>query len=235
MKQHSVWWVLPCLLVIVVPLRAVDSEAKEARMEALRELNDFIGEWKGSGEPEKAKPAANELWSETLTWGWRFKADDAWLNLQIKNGKLYKGGDLRYLIDKKVYQLELVDKKDNKQVFQGELKDGFLTLLREDPKSKETQRVVMNTAADGVRFVYNVAHKPASRTTFQKDFKVAGNKEGESLGAKEKKIECVVSGGLGTIPVSFKGETFYVCCSGCKDAFNENPEKFVKEFKAKKK
>jgi hypothetical protein len=52
--------------------------------------------------------------------------------------------------------------------------------------------------------------------------------------AKEKKTECVVSGGLGTMPVSYKGETFYVCCSGCKDAFVENPEKFIKEFKAKK-
>jgi hypothetical protein len=224
-----------CLLFVVAPSRAADDEAKEARMEALRELNDFIGEWKGSGEPEKAKPASSELWSESLTWTWRFKSDDAWLNLQIKNGKLFKSGDLRYLVDKKVYQLELVDKKDNKEVFQGELKDGFLTLLREDPKTKETQRVVMNTAGDGVRFIYNVAHKPANRTTYSKDFKVASNKEGESLGAKAKKNECVVSGGLGTIPVSFKGEMFYVCCSGCKDAFNENPEKYVKEFKAKKK
>ncbi|MFM7112038.1 MAG: YHS domain-containing protein, partial [Planctomycetota bacterium] len=43
-----------------------------------------------------------------------------------------------------------------------------------------------------------------------------------------------VSGGAGTSTVSFKGETFYVCCSGCRDAFNENPEKYVKEFKAKK-
>ena len=34
--------------------------------------------------------------------------------------------------------------------------------------------------------------------------------------------------------VTYKGETFYVCCSGCRDAFNENPEKFIKEYEAKK-
>jgi len=28
--------------------------------------------------------------------------------------------------------------------------------------------------------------------------------------------------------------TYYVCCSGCRDAFNENPEKYIKEFNAKK-
>ena len=33
--------------------------------------------------------------------------------------------------------------------------------------------------------------------------------------------------------VSYKGETFWVCCSGCADAFKENPEKYIAEFKAK--
>src|SRR5438128_2185345 len=49
-----------------------------------------------------------------------------------------------------------------------------------------------------------------------------------------KENECRVSGGLGTIPVSFNGVTYFVCCNGCKDAFNENPEKYVKEFLKKK-
>jgi YHS domain-containing protein len=34
--------------------------------------------------------------------------------------------------------------------------------------------------------------------------------------------------------VSHKGETYWVCCSGCRDAFNENPEKYIKEFQEKK-
>ena len=29
----------------------------------------------------------------------------------------------------------------------------------------------------------------------------------------------------------YKGKTYYVCCSGCRDAFNENPEKFLKALK----
>ena len=35
--------------------------------------------------------------------------------------------------------------------------------------------------------------------------------------------------------VSFGGKTYYVCCTGCRDAFNEDPEKFVKAFEKKKK
>jgi hypothetical protein len=60
-------------------------------------------------------------------------------------------------------------------------------------------------------------------------------REGESFGAREKRVECVVSGGLGTIAVMYKGVTYYVCCSGCRDAFNEDPEKYIKEYEAKKK
>ena len=58
--------------------------------------------------------------------------------------------------------------------------------------------------------------------------------EGESLAAKEKKLECVVSGGLGKIRIDFKGTTYYVCCTGCRDAFLENPEKYIKEYEARK-
>ncbi|HEY1859002.1 MAG TPA: hypothetical protein VGG61_01530 [Gemmataceae bacterium] len=222
-------------IAFALPMRAADKPTENAAKEALKELNDYIGEWKGNGAPEKAKPTAKESWTETVNWSWRFKGDDAWITLDIKDGKFLKTGELRYLPEKKRYQLKAVDKSDNKLVFEGDLKDGYLTLDREDEKTKETQRLTMNLAAEGVRFIYRYSHKPEGKTLFVKDYQVACTKEGESLGASAKKNECVVSGGLGTIAVSFKGETFYVCCTGCRDAFNENPEKYVAEFKAKKK
>jgi hypothetical protein len=92
----------------------------------------------------------------------------------------------------------------------------------------------MNVAGDGVIFNLYYARKAGGTTLWKKEYKVRATKEGESLAARQKKVECVVSGGAGTIPVSYKGETFYVCCSGCRDAFNENPEKYIAEFKAKK-
>jgi hypothetical protein len=211
---------------------------KEKVKEALAALQDFIGDWKANGGPDKVKPAANDpIWTENLKWTWRFKGDDVWLNFDVKDGKLFKSGEVRYLLDKKQYQLTAVDKDDKKLVFDGtyDSDKGILTLQRTDPDTKETQRVQMNTAAEGVRLIYRVAHKKEGTTIYVPDYLVQATKEGQSLGAKEKKVECVVSGGLGTIPVSYKGETFYVCCSGCKDAFNENPEKFIAEFKAKKK
>ena len=212
-----------------------DDEDDSSPKGALQALNDFIGEWKGNGAPEKRRIERGESWDETVSWSWKFKGDDAWLTMAVKNGRYLKSGELRYLPDKKRYQLTAVDAKDQKLVFTGLNKDGYLTLERVDPDTRETQRLTMNSAGDGVRFIYRYAHKPDGRTLFSKDYLVACTKAGESLAAKEKKVECPVSGGLGTIAVSYNGKTYYVCCSGCRYAFNENPEKYVKEFEAKKK
>jgi hypothetical protein len=229
------WLSLALFLVSVVPAADKDDKEEPASAKAaLQALNDFIGEWKGSGGPPRATPASKDIWTETLNWSWRFKGDDVWLLLDIKDGKYYKGGELRYLPDKKVYELTLTDKAGKKQAFAGELKDDVLTLEHVDADKKETQQIKMNTAAEGIRLIYRFAHKPEGKTLYVTDYQVAANKAGESLGKTEKKNECVVSGGLGTIPVSYKGVTYYVCCSGCKDAFMENPEKYIKEFEAKK-
>jgi YHS domain-containing protein len=202
---------------LVLAVSAGCLRAEDETKEALRALQDFIGGWKGNGGPFKAKPAPAELWSETIEWGWRFK-----------------GGELRYLPAKKIYQLTLTDAKGGKRTFDGDFKDNYLRLERTDPDTKEVQKVTMNNAAEGVRFIYTFERKPEGRTLFIKDYQVSATKIGESLGKTEKKNECVVSGGTGTMAITYKGETFYLCCSGCRDEFNSNPEKYVKEFKAKK-
>ncbi len=224
------WFACALFLSVTLPAPAADQTSPK---EALKAFNEFIGTWDGAGDAQRPR---KEAWSETVSWGWRFKGDDAWLTMQVQDGKFLRSGELRYLPQKKHYQLTALDRSNKKRVFEGALsRDGILTLERLDPVTKETQRLMMNVAGDGARFIYRYSHKPEGRSLFTKDFQVSCSKEGESLAAKAKKVECIVSGGLGTIPVSYKGVTYYVCCTGCRDAFNENPEKYIKEYEAKKK
>jgi hypothetical protein len=202
---------------------------------ALEALNEFVGEWNGSGAPDKPRADPKDAWRETGQWSWRFKGDQPALVLTIEGGKLMKGGELRYDPGAKRYQFTKIDADGAKRIYEGELKNGYLTLDHVDKKAGETKRLTMNSAADGLRFIYKLAHKPDGRTLFVRDSQVAFTKKGETFAAGEKKPECVVTGGLGTSTVAYKGVTYYLCCSGCRDAFNENPEKFIKEFEARKK
>lgn len=213
---------------------AADRGDSDDPREALKALHEFIGEWNGIGGPDKPRPdPRDKTWKEKINWGWRFKGDKAWLTFEVKDGKHLKGGEVRFLPDKKKYQLTTIDLAGKKAEFEGDFKNDTLTVERTDPETKEKHRIILLTNNEGARLIMRVGRMRPGSTLLIKDYMVAATKEGESLAAKEKKTICVVSGGLGTTPVSFKGETFYVCCSGCADAFRENPEKYVNEFKAK--
>jgi hypothetical protein len=226
---------LALLAMLTLSSAAAPTADQKKAKEKLQELQDFVGKWNGDGAPIKPRPASNELWKETINVGWRFKGDDAWMLVEFKDGKYFKTAELRYLPAKDKYELTVTDKADKKLVFEGHVKNEVLTFERVDPDSKETQQIVMNTAAEAVRLIYRYNTKATGSTLVKKVWEVAAGRDGQSLAAREKKTLCVVSGGLGTIAISYKGETFYVCCSGCAEAFKDNPEKYIAEFKAKMK
>jgi hypothetical protein len=214
--------------VLVTPAFAADDD--DSPKAALQALQEYIGQWNATGGPDKSSKPEN--WKEVVNWSWRFskKGDDTWLAVEFKDGKYFSGGELRFVPEKKKYVLTLApaDKKaKDKLAFEGELKKGFLTLDRADPESGDVQRLTLNTAGDGTRFIYKYAILTKGKGVPRQIYQVVANKEGESLASSGKKNECIVTGGLGTMAVSYGGKTYYVCCSGCRDAFNENPEKFV--------
>lgn len=230
--------ILGLTLCVVAPLAprvaAADNDRTKAK-EALQALNDYVGSYKGNGSPEKPRPDPNETWAERVNWSWRFKGEDCWLQMEVEKGKYFKRADLRYLPAKELYQLTAVATDGQTLIYEGKLKDEILVLDRVEPGTKETQRLRMNMAGDGARFIYRLERKRPGRTIFAKEYKVECSKEGESLSGGGKKNECIVTGGVGTIAISYKGTTYYVCCSGCRDAFQEDPEKYVREYNLRKK
>ncbi|MFQ3651715.1 MAG: YHS domain-containing protein [Gemmataceae bacterium] len=202
---------------------------------ALQELQSFVGSWKGSGSTKLVPGPKDKFWEEKISWGWKFKGDDCWMTVTFAGGKFLEKAELRYLADKKNYQLTGTTPEGKKLSFEGKLEDDKLVLERTDPATKDIQRIRINTAAEGIRLIYIVERKTKGSSLWRPEFASQQTKEGESLARTEKGPECVVSGGRGTSTVSYMGETFYICCSGCADAFRENPKKYVDEFKAKKK
>lgn len=218
-------------LISVTTTMAGESAARKA----FKPFNHLVGTWKATGTPEGTREEKQRgFWTESLTWAWAFKGDDAWLTVGFDKGKYFRKGELRYIADKRLYQLTLSTPDGDRLIFTGKLEDDRLTLTRDDEDAKETQQLVV-TLLHANRFLYRYEVRPQGKTSFAKRYQVGATKEGEAFAAADGKPECIVSGGLGTIKVTYKGQTYYVCCTGCRDEFNARPEKYIKEYEERKK
>jgi YHS domain-containing protein len=214
---------------------AADSTERKSPKDALKAFNDLVGKWRGTGEPEGTRAEKLQgFWSESIAWEWQFKGNDVWLKLAIDKSKHLSTGELRYVPDKDVFRLTVVSPEKETRTFEGPLVGKRLTLEREDPKTKDMQRLVFSFLHSN-RYLYRYEVKRAERLTFAKIYQVGATKEGIPFaGPGDTSPECIVSGGKGTIAVTHKGKTYYVCCTGCRDEFKDKPEKYIKEFEEKK-
>lgn len=202
--------------------------------EGLQQLGVLIGSWRGTGEPLQGTTEERRqgFWIENIDWQWNFQNDDVCLTATIARGKHYSAAQMRYVPEDDLYRLTLktVDKKN--AVFEGRLSKNSLTLERTDEGM--TERLTFSLL-HGNRHLYSFDVKQKDKTFYKKVYRVGATREGVDFATGDGKPECIVSGGLGTSPVTYKGKTYYVCCSGCRDAFNDDPEKYIEEYEASKK
>lgn len=229
----SRWPAAVALSVGLFLAAAVAAGPQDAAKKGLQQVGEFVGEWKGAGTVAGKKA----VWKETLAWGWSFKGGEPRLTLAVEDGKFFKTGALAYVPDKKLYRLTATDPAGAERVYEGKLARGRLVLDSKDAATGDVSRLTLYTVGDGARMLLVGETQSKGKGLFAKAFDVAANKVGESFaGGGGKKAECVVTGGLGTMPVSYMGKTYYVCCSGCRDEFNADPKKYVDEYeKARKK
>ena len=231
---------MPFLGLLAFPLITADPEPASVK-DALKPFNVLVGTWKGTGTPDgpPAGGQGKDFWTETITWGWQFKGADCWLVATFENGRHLATGELRYLPGQRTYQFTAVAPDKTTRTLTGTLSAGrtretILTVERTDDAAKRTERLVF-TLLHSNRHLYRFETRPAAGGAFARQFQVGATKEGEPFATANAGPECVVSGGRGTMPVTHKGVTYYVCCSGCRDAFREDPEKYIREAAAKKK
>jgi hypothetical protein len=216
--------------LVVAAIPAAEDAPKRTPKEALQAFNDLVGAWHGNGEPNGSREEKQKgFWQENIAWQWQFKGDDCWLAATIEKGKYFTAAELRYLPDNGHYRLTLHTTAKDELVLEGELKDKRFTASRTDEKTKETQQVVVSLLHRN-RYLYRYEVKPAEKTVFAVQYQVGATKEGAAFATVDEGPECVVSGGLGTFTTTYKGKTYYFCCTGCRDAFKETPDKYIKEF-----
>jgi hypothetical protein len=226
------------LLLLSAVSTAALAEGEQARRtpkKALQAFNDLIGSWRATNVPtgNRAEDQKN-FHQEKVSWEWRFKGNDVCLSATFEKSKQFTTAELRYLPEKNAYELKATTPAKETLTFEGPLENRRLTLERHDEAKKEDQRLVLSLLHFN-RHLYRYETKPADRPAFAVVWNMGGTKEGVAFATTDDGPECVVSGGLGTIPVSYQGKTYYVCCTGCRDAFKDEPEKYIKEYEARQK
>jgi YHS domain-containing protein len=154
--------------------------------------------------------------------------------IDFQKSKYFTAGELRYVPDKDHFTMTLTTVQKEQVTFVGNLdtQDEKKVLTLDRQSEKEAQRLVF-TFLHSNRFLYRYETKAEGRPLYAKKWTVGVTKDGESFAVGSGKPECIVSGGTATTPVSYMGKTYYVCCSGCRDEFNANAAKYVKEYEEK--
>ena len=96
-------------------------------------------------------------------------------------------------------------------------------------------RRVSITPLHDTRLLVRLEAEDPERHTFSRLGEVGYTREGVAFAAGESYPLCVVTEGRGTIQVSYKGKTYWVCCSGCRDLFKDQPERVLAEAAAREK
>jgi hypothetical protein len=214
-------------------------KASATSKERLKKLQPLVGAWRGVGQPLRGSP--KDSWLESADWGWNF-ADEQGPSLvaQLSTGRYFT--QLRLTTGKQAgtYVLTANPVAGGEAVrYAGQLDEqGQLILNVEQPRddlpADFPRRISLRFVAGGDRLLVLLEKKAPAGEQLTRLAEVGYTRQGSGFGKNTPQRECVVTGGLGTIEVSHGGKTYYVCCTGCRDYFNESPEKVLEEYAARK-
>ena len=112
-------------------------------------------------------------------------------------------------------------------------KGGKMLVLDREGDSKEgNDRITIRPNSNKIRYQVLFDHQDPGSPSFKNVVDVGLTKEGESFaagGSSSDLPKCIITGGSSTMTVSYDGKSYPICCSGCRDEFNDNPTKYVKK------
>jgi YHS domain-containing protein len=194
----------------------------------------MIGSWKGQGIPSTNKLKG---WPETHMWAWKFaKGTPVGMSLVLKGDKTLTKAELTFDAVGKQYRLEGTDAQGKEVAYVGTYggtsRSKMLTLDRVGETSGGKERIVIWPYSNSIRYAFWLERQDPGAPQFNRVIEAGLTKEGEAFAAGGSAADlpkCIITGGSATMTVTYQGKSYPLCCSGCRDEFNDNPEKYVKK------
>lgn len=234
-RQNSLCLLLAmaiCLSLAAAP-ETLTTEARREAKEALVDFNDLIGGWRGVGQPRRGSNQG--AWRQNAEWVWDFKPDSVGVKYVVKDGKLVRTARVTWDAAAEQYVLELTTPQMQKRVYRGP-RDGEQIVLTSAPDDDGVTHRITITRLNEKRTLVLHEKQSTGQQSFFRVAEVGYTREGTRLATPGGGgPECIVTGGTGTMRVTHNGKTYYVCCTGCRQAFEADPDGIIAEAAARKK
>lgn len=232
-----------------VPSKTTTAEAADVAAEPvlheLQPLQVLLGKW--SGNARKAAQLHQQEW----VWDFRSEPAQPALVLSASQSPYVREARLTYDTTGQEFLLTLTPPEGAVRVLRGTFSQPVEDVAGDDKKLQRTFKLDLTEAAatDGElwkvslhqlennRFLIELDRKRGSGA-FQRVDTVHSQREGTSFALSDSDYgerTCIISQGLGTISVSYQGKSFWVCCTGCQAAFNDDPAKWIAKWEAREK
>ena len=225
-----------CSLLMALTFGLVAAEKGKdlaAEKEALADLQTFVGGWRGAGQIRRG--STQGAWSEEADWSWCFFNGHASLQFKSPEGKYFSKGNIQPSGKPGHFTLvaTLPDGKTEER-FSGEREEDRLTLVAEKPAEDRPAQITIRLVAGGDRMIVLFERQLPGTERFTRLSEVGYTRKGSGFGSGVSFPECVVTGGFATMSVDYKGQKYPICCEGCRDLFQMDPEGVLAEYRQRK-
>ena len=224
--------------------KSSNAEQLEIERAALKPFQILLGSWKG---------LSRKALSDQPSWAYDWVSDPKHPGLRIVSdkGAYIRDGRLTYLPESEQFELTATDAEGSRRTFRGTFLEPIRDVATDEKKLQRTYKLQLTETQanpsdvqwrltfnqqENNRYILEVDRK-RGKGPFTRVDTIHTQREGTSFALSETDYgdkTCIISQGLGTISVSYKGQSFWVCCSGCKAAFEDDPEKWIAKWEAKK-
>ncbi|QDU39296.1 hypothetical protein Mal4_36350 [Maioricimonas rarisocia] len=221
--------------------------SRQELLDRMMPLQVMLGNWRGITQRE----AGDFKGLGDLNWVWDFQTDrnQPAMVMSSEEGPYFRELRLTYLTDMDAFRLTALDDEGTQRTFDGTFSEPVeefqgddrrlhrryrLEFTETEPADPKNAWKIVFDQQDNNRYLLEMHRRRGSR--FQRFDTVGTQRKGTSFALNDEDYgekECIISGGLGTIQVSYEGKSYWVCCTGCKAAFEEDPATWIAEYKAK--
>lgn len=224
------------------------TDEQESLLEAMDELNVLIGDWRAT--PQRADPGDM---LEEPNWVWDFETDPDHpaLLMSTNDSPYFHSIRLSYDVEAREFTMTVECSDDQVRELRGVFEEAptefqgddrrihityKLTLNEVEPADERDQWQIALNQQDNNRYLVELSRFRSSNERYDRFDTINNQRQGTSFAQADDDYgerECIISGGLGTMQVSYEGKSYWVCCTGCQAAFNDDPEKWIARYEEK--